>query len=118
MSAKSVWSLPNPTPGPGKNLVPRWRTRMLPALTTSPPYRFTPSRWELLSRPFLVEPCPFLCAMNSASDDLEHLQVRLALPVPPTLAHVLLGLVVEGVDLPRLALADDLRLDLGPLDER
>jgi hypothetical protein len=28
-----------------------------------PPNRFTPRRWELLSRPLRELPCPFLCAM-------------------------------------------------------
>jgi hypothetical protein len=31
-SAKRVWSLPIPTPSPGQNLVPRWRTMIEPAL--------------------------------------------------------------------------------------
>jgi len=39
------------------------RTMMWPGLTTSPPYFFTPRRFEFESRPFRVEPCPFLCAI-------------------------------------------------------
>src|SRR5579862_1949896 len=37
---------------------------MLPASTCSPPKRFTPSRLECESRPFLVLPPAFLCAMT------------------------------------------------------
>jgi hypothetical protein len=33
---------------------------MLPAVTSSPPYRFTPSRLLTLSRPLRELPCPFL----------------------------------------------------------
>ena len=33
---------------------------LLPAVTASPPYTFTPRRWEFESRPFLVLPAPFL----------------------------------------------------------
>src|SRR5439155_15285675 len=57
-------SRPSPTFFPGKNLVPRWRTMMLPATTISLPNFFTPSRLLTLSRPFLTLPCPFLCAMR------------------------------------------------------
>src|SRR5262249_27110068 len=44
----------------------RCRTRMLPAVTDSPPYRLMPSRWLCDSRPLRTEPCPFLCAMLSS----------------------------------------------------
>jgi hypothetical protein len=36
-SAKSVQSRPVPTFLPAMNLLPRWRTMMLPAVTASPP---------------------------------------------------------------------------------
>ena len=49
---------------PGWMWVPRWRTRMLPARTNCPSARFTPRRLALESRPFLVEPPPFLWAKN------------------------------------------------------
>ena len=45
------------------NLVPRWRTMMLPALITSPPNFLTPSILGCESRPFRVEPPPFFCAI-------------------------------------------------------
>src|ERR1035438_4243177 len=53
-----------PTFSPARTLVPRWRTRMLPASTCSPPKRLTPRRllWE--SRPLRVLPPAFLCAMG------------------------------------------------------
>src|SRR5690348_5086555 len=36
-SAYNVWSRPRPTPMPGWNWVPRWRTMILPASTACPP---------------------------------------------------------------------------------
>lgn len=48
-------------------LLPRWRMMMLPALHGWSPYTLTPSRLELESRPFLVEPLPFLCAHSVTS---------------------------------------------------
>src|SRR5215469_7031883 len=65
--ANSVWSVPMPTFAPGCTCVPRWRTMMFPASTCSPPKRFTPSRLEWESRPFLVLPPAFLCAMTVLS---------------------------------------------------
>src|SRR5437879_1684792 len=38
---------------------------MVPAITTSPLWRFTPSRFDLLSRPLRELPPPFLCAIVS-----------------------------------------------------
>ena len=63
ISEKSVKSLPMPTFMPGRNLVPFWRTMISPALTTCPPKRLTPRRLALESRPFLLEPPAFLCAI-------------------------------------------------------
>src|ERR1700683_5214175 len=63
MSANSVWSRPMPTSPPGWNLVPRWRTMMLPGTTISPPNFLTPSRRPRLSRPLRDEPPAFLCAI-------------------------------------------------------
>src|SRR5690606_34333306 len=59
-SAYSVWSRPRPTPAPGWNWVPRWRTMMLPASMAWPPYIFTPRYFGLESRPLREEPTPFL----------------------------------------------------------
>src|SRR2546427_10638179 len=54
---------------PGLNVVPRCRTRMLPARTVCPAKRFTPRRLPMLSRPLVVLPCPFLCAILSLLRD-------------------------------------------------
>src|SRR5204863_5494491 len=63
-SANKVQSRPVPTFLPATNFVPRCRTRMLPAVTNSPPNRFTPSLLLTLSRPLRTLPPPFLCAIN------------------------------------------------------
>src|SRR5215813_7958442 len=52
-----------PTLAPAWKVVPRWRTRMLPAGTTWPPKRFTPRRWPGESRPLRELPPAFLCAI-------------------------------------------------------
>src|SRR3954453_13951751 len=62
-AAKMVSSLPMPTPSPGLNLVPRWRTMISPPFTTCPANTFTPSRWAFESRPLRLEPSPFLWAI-------------------------------------------------------
>src|SRR5262245_36543833 len=61
--ANSVKSTPRPTFWPGKNRVPRWRTRIEPAGTHCPAKRLTPSILGWLSRPLRELPTPFLCAM-------------------------------------------------------
>src|SRR3954467_15112999 len=53
-----------PTLEPARIVVPRWRTRMLPASTASPPNFFTPRRLLCDSRPLRVLPPAFLCAMD------------------------------------------------------
>ena len=65
MSAYKVLSLPMPTLFPGLNTVPFCLTKIFPAVTNCPPYLFTPSLFALESRPFLVLPAPFLCAIFS-----------------------------------------------------
>src|ERR671915_566487 len=52
-----------PTLSPGCTRVPRWRTRICPALTRSPPYTLTPRRLDCESRPLRELPPAFLCAM-------------------------------------------------------
>ena len=61
--AKIVSSLPMPVPGPGRKRVPRWRTRIIPAVTSWPAKSLTPSIFGFESRPFREEPRPFLCAI-------------------------------------------------------
>src|SRR5690242_18635238 len=63
MRANRVWSLPVPTLRPACHLVPRWRARILPASTISPPVDFKPSRRPAESRPFREDPPAFLCAI-------------------------------------------------------
>ena len=53
----------DPVPGPGRNRVPRWRTMIMPALTSWPAKIFTPRYFGFESRPFRDEPRPFLCAI-------------------------------------------------------
>lgn len=43
--------------------MPRWRMMMAPGLASWSPYILTPRRCPLESRPFLVLPAPFLCAI-------------------------------------------------------
>src|SRR3978361_2074338 len=91
-SANRVSSPPRPTLTPGWKWVPRWRTMISPALTSWPPKRLTPRRWELESRPLRVDDAPFLCAMSRllllrrGGVDPGHLDLRqlltVALPLP------------------------------------
>src|SRR5919202_1746549 len=107
--AKSVSSLPRPTPRPGWKWVPRWRTMISPALTTWPPKRFTPRRWAFESRPLRDDDAPFLCAMSSSAlRDVANHDAGQGLTVP--LPLVVAGLVLElvDVDLRALAVLDDL----------
>src|SRR5205085_1559414 len=62
--AKIVSSRPMPVPTPGRKRVPRWRTRIIPAVTSCPANFFAPRYLGLESRPFRDEPMPFLCAMS------------------------------------------------------
>src|SRR5258706_10205985 len=110
ISANSVWSRPMPTLAPGWYLVPRWRTRMLPASTIWPPKRLTPRRWPGESRPLRELPPAFLCAMAKSSGqldagDLEHRQV---LPVAVLAARVLPPALLEDDDLGAAGLLDHL----------
>src|SRR5262245_59566489 len=116
--ANSVSSLPRPTLTPGWNLVPRWRTRISPALTCWPPKRLTPRYWALESRPLRELDAPFLCAISVQlllGLDVGDLDAGQLLPV--TLPLVVAGLVLELVDLDlgALGLGDDLagHRDLG-----
>src|SRR3954469_18165525 len=96
--ANSVSSLPRPTPAPGWNLVPRWRTRISPALTTWPPKRLTPRYCGLESRPLRLDDAPFLCAMRPLLPGLDagDAQGRQALTV--TQAALVTGLVLVAED--------------------
>src|SRR5512132_47752 len=90
-SANRVWSRPRPTPAPGWKRVPRWRTMMLPGITSSPPNFLTPSRCPGLSRPLRELPPAFLCAIVSLL-----LQCRFALGRGDRLRHGSRGLHLVG----------------------
>src|SRR5262245_491126 len=99
-----------PTLAPGWNLVPRWRTRMLPARTDSPPNFLTPRRRPAVSRPFRDEPPAFLCAIepapyNSESRRLCGIALRLGLGLLRLARPWLLGrLALSGFGLRSLLL--------------
>ncbi len=72
--------------------MPRWRTMMLPALMSSPPYDLTPRRFDSESRPFLELPPAFLCAMvecSPSADDAFDLEFGVVLPMALVLLIVL-----------------------------
>src|ERR1700722_11146073 len=94
--ANSVSSPPRPTFRPGWKWVPRWRTRISPALTIWPPNRLTPRRCAFESRPLRELEAPFLCAICCFlldAGDLEHRQL-----LTVTLPLVVASLVLELVD--------------------
>src|SRR6186713_2587790 len=117
--ANRVWSTPMPTLAPARTGVPRWRIRILPARTCSPPKRFTPSRLEWESRPLRVLPPAFLCAMSakssknlskvgsgSACADVRHLDLGKRLTMS-SLPHVVLAAAeLDDADLGGLAMAN------------
>src|SRR6476659_8058961 len=107
--ANRVSSPPRPTLTPGWKCVPRWRTRISPALTDWPPKRFTPRRWAFESRPLREDDAPFLCAMSASAlrDVVDHDAGQgLTVPLPLVVAGLVLELV--DVDLRALAVLEDL----------
>src|SRR3954447_21125319 len=92
-----------------------------PALTTWPPKRFTPRRWEFESRPFLVEAAPFLCAISSVLREIRQRSgvdrgdLDLGVLLAVTLALLVAGLVLVLLDddLGTLRAAEDLGGDGG-----
>src|SRR5580658_779000 len=88
---------------------------MLPASTCSPPKRFTPRRLECESRPFLVLPPAFLCAMSlphpqmsaSAGADVRDLHLSELLAVIFLAQIVRAALELHDGDLGALAVAHD-----------
>src|SRR5205085_7667229 len=81
--------------------VPRWRTMMAPACTWPPSNTFTPRRCAWESRPFLVDPPPFVLLIGDPRD----LDRVVVLAVAPPVALVGLVLVGEAADLGALGLA-------------
>src|ERR1035437_3143359 len=100
-------SLPQPTLAPGFNLVPRWRTMMLPPGTNWPPKTFMPSRCAFESRPFLELPRPFLCAIRYLHHHFANLHFRVGLTVPDGFLVLFLALELEDQDLGCPVCADD-----------
>lgn len=74
---------------------PSCLTMMAPALIGWPPYCFTPRRLLFESRPFLVEPAPFLCAFSTTSARLgmANTMARLLVRVRPARALRLASIV-------------------------
>src|SRR5690348_6935107 len=93
---------------------------MLPARTLSPPKRFTPSRLEWESRPFLVLPPAFLCAMCAASAraDVRHLDLGERLAVVLLAQVVLTPPEFHDGYLGALAVANHGGDDLAPREQR
>src|SRR5581483_3755387 len=105
-----------PTLAPGWNLVPRWRTRTLPASTIWSPNFFTPNRWPAESRPFLELPPAFLCAMTlklpeapSGGLDVGDLERGQLLAMTVLAAIVVPAVLLEDDDLVGLGLLDHFR---------
>ena len=120
-SANSVWSLPMPTLVPGWNGVPRWRTMMLPALMTSPPYDLTPRRFDSESRPLRELPPAFLCAMvivSPSADDAFDLELGVVLAMALVLLVVLAPAHLEYGHLLAATMRDDGCLDGCAGDDR
>src|SRR5262249_16147204 len=119
-----------PTLAPGCHCVPRWRTRILPARTYSPPYLFTPRRRPAVSRPLREEPPAFLCAiaknsspccsraLESGADDFLDAHRGLILTVTALAARIFAPALLECDDLGGATLLDDLRHHLCPQNGR
>src|SRR4051812_39130256 len=120
--ANRVWSRPTPTLLPGSILVPRWRTRMLPASTFWPPKRLTPNRWPSESRPLREEPPAFLCAISTlrslyiSGDDLFDLDHRQVLAMAVLAPRILAAPLLEDDQVRPARLLDDRGHHLGAGD--
>ena len=72
---------------------------MEPPGTMLPSNRLTPSRCELLSRPLLELPCPFLCAMTLHLASISLIRTRVSVrPVSLRPAEALAALLLEHPD--------------------
>src|SRR6476659_8278121 len=107
-----------PTFTPGCTRVPRWRTRIWPALTRSPPKTFTPRRFAWESRPFLELPPAFLCAMLLTLNDVVDAQLGVGLPMPLRFLETLAAAKLEDLHLVAAAVAEHGGLDERAGDER
>src|SRR5208282_305289 len=111
-----------PTLRPGWNLVPRWRTRMLPGITASPPAHLRPRRRPWESRPLREEPPAFLCAiacpLGSAGADAGDAQHGQRLAVAALAAVIVAALFLEDQHLVVELLFQHLGGDRGARNER
>src|SRR6516164_1933395 len=115
-----------PTCVPGWNLVPRWRTMILPGITISPPNFLTPSRLPRLSRPLRDEPPAFLCAIcysflmlrAARASDLGDPQHGLVLAMTLLAPIIVTPLLFEDDDLVRPRLLDDGGADRSAAEQR
>src|SRR3954469_17452244 len=106
-----------PTFSPGCTRVPRWRIRMLPAETCSPPKRLTPSLLAWESRPLRELPPAFLCAMSYSFKcgagllalDARDLDFRIRLPMALVLLVVLAPAHLENLHLVAAPVREDFR---------
>src|SRR3989337_2782686 len=110
-------ALPSP-PLPACTCVPRWRPRIWPALTCSPPYTLTPRRLDCESRPLRELPPAFLCAMfrspcSGSGDDVVDPDLGVVLAVPLRFLEMLAPPQLEDLDLVAAAVAEDGGRDFG-----
>src|SRR6185503_6516674 len=96
---------------------------MLPARTVCPAKRFTPRRLPMLSRPLVVLPCPFLCAILSLLRDALAAQRRVRIELDALLwrrvmldalfwRRVVLGTLLWGVNSGNLQRSQGLSMPL------
>src|SRR5690348_15702990 len=111
-----------PTLVPGCTRVPRWRTRIWPALTRSPPYTLTPRRLDCESRPLRELPPAFLCAIAFearsgpsfcwlALDDVVDADLGVRLPMALRFLEVLAPAQLEDLHLVAAPMREHRRLD-------
>src|SRR4029434_1230222 len=90
---------------------------ILPAGMSSPPYAFTPRRFDWESRPLRELPPAFLCAMPLPLDVVDA-HVGVPLPVPLRLLEVLAPAHLEDAHFFATAVRDHGRTDLRARDKR
>ena len=107
---------------PAWNLVPRWRTRMLPEMTAWPPNFLTPRRRPVGIAPVARGTACFLMRHGETplrtGADVGHAQHRLGLAMAVLAAIIVPAPLLENDDLVGLALLDDFRRDGGALEGR
>src|SRR5690625_3848067 len=110
-----------PTFSPAWKRVPRCRTRILPAVTASPPKRFTPRRFDWESRPLRVLPPAFLCAITCyplTSGNAGYFNLGELLAMPQHTLIVVAALELDASDLLGLVVAHDSHRNLAAGHQR